>query len=173
MKLNLACGNCKLPGYINVDANPDVNPDQQVDICGFLPWETESADEIILFHAIEHMEKKYHPSIFAEFHRVLKPSGKLILGYPEFSVCIRYWLDNYLGKRDFWEACIYGRQTDPKDFHVTAMHTPEVLDLLRTVGFDELTHRAEADNPQYTVLKAVKGQPRISYEASIKELIFE
>lgn len=172
MKLNLACGLTKLEGYHNVDANPEVKPDEVMDICGFLPWENESADEIVLMHAIEHIQKRYHGSMLSEFHRILKPGARLVLGYPEFEVCCKFWLDNYLGKRDFWEACIYGRQLDPKDFHVTAIHTPELLDTLRTVGFEDLIWKPEASNPQYTLLRAVRGAARPTYEEVLTQRIF-
>jgi predicted SAM-dependent methyltransferase len=172
MKLNLACGLCKLDGYINVDVNPEMNPDVVMDVAGVLPWKDDEVDEILFFHAIEHIESKYHFLILEEFWRILTPNGRLILGYPEFSVCIKYWLDNYMGRREFWGNCIYGRQSDPKDFHVSPMHTPELVDLMKNTGFKDITTSEEAGNPQYTILKALKGEKRMTYEESVGKLIF-
>ena len=174
MKINLACGLTKLNGYVNVDANPEVKPDEVVNVgADFLPWKDQSCEEVVFFHAIEHIEKKYHATIFTEIHRILTPGGRLLLGYPEFGVCCKFWLENHLGKRDFWEACIYGRQCDPKDFHVSAMHTPEVMDLLRNIGFEDVAFKYEEDNPQYAILKAVKSNEKpLTYEETVNELIF-
>ncbi len=172
MKLNLACGQCKLEGYINVDVNPEMNPDVVMDVAGVLPWKDEEVDEIVFFHAIEHIESKYHYLILEEFWRVLKLGGKLVIGYPEFSTCIKYWLENYLGRREFWAACIYGRQSDPKDFHVSPMHTPEFLELMKSAGFKDIVSTEEAYNPQYTIVKAYKGEKRLTYEESVGKLIF-
>ena len=171
-KLNLGCGQTKLPGYWNIDKDDAVEPDQKIDICGYLPFASSYFEEVVFFHTIEHIEKKYHPPMLAEIHRVLDTDGRLVLGYPEFAVCAQYWIDNYLGKRDYWEACIYGRQTSPDDFHVSAMHTPELKDLLLSIGFKDITHREEIGNRQYTVLKAIKGEPRITYEQDLTELVF-
>ncbi len=172
LKLNLACGTCKLEGYLNVDVNPEMNPDFVLDVAGILPWKDNEVDEIIFFHAIEHIEAKYHPLILDEFWRILKPEGILILGYPEFSICAKYWLDNYCGKREFWAACIFGRQCDPKDFHVSLMHTPSLKEILRQCGFKMLVAVEETSNPQYTVLKGFKGAKLPSYEEVTASLIF-
>lgn len=172
MKLNLACGKCKLEGYLNTDIDPSVEPDQIVDVCAFLPWEDNQFEEILFFHAIEHIQKQFHQTIFSEIRRVLKEEGRFVLGYPEFEKCIKYWLDNYLGKRDFWEACIFGRQLNKWDHHVCAMNSVEVQDMLLSVGFKNIKWKEERDNPQYTVLTAVKGVPRSTYEQHIGEVVF-
>lgn len=171
-KLNLGCGDCKLEGYWNVDIDEGVKPDQVVNICGYLPYPNEYFETIIFMHTIEHIEKKYHEAMFAEIHRILSPTGNFVLGYPEFSVCLQYWLDNYLGKREFWEACIYGRQTTKSDFHVSAMHTPELKDMLTDLGFIDIFSTPEPTNPQYTVLKARRGTPLPTYEDHLREVVF-
>jgi SAM-dependent methyltransferase len=174
MKLNLACGLTKLEGYVNVDVNPEVEPDMVLDVAGILPWKDGEVDEVVFFHAIEHIEKRFHLSLLSEFHRILGDKGRLVLGYPEFSVCLKFWLDNFMGKRAFWENCIFGRQLDPKDFHVCAMHTPELKDFLLTVGFEDIETRNEENNgnPQYTVLRARKGVARPTYEDVLTQRIF-
>ena len=129
MKLNLGCGNSKLEGYINIDCDETVKPDQVINICSFLPWETDSIEKILFLHTIEHLEKRLYPTIFSELHRILQPDGLLILAYPEFEKCARNWLENTHGKRDFWEMTIYGRQSCPSDFHVSIMNTVEIKDM--------------------------------------------
>ena len=172
MKLNLACGSCKLDGYVNVDVNPELKPDLVLDVNGPLPWKDGEVDEIVLSHAIEHVEAKFHHRIYVEFHRILKPEGILILGYPEFSKCAQFWLDNHRGMRDFWTQCIFGRQCDPKDFHVCAMHTPDVKDDLRQIGFKNIVSTEERFNEQYTLLRAERGDALPEYSDVVAKLIF-
>lgn len=172
MKLNLACGSCKLDGYVNVDVNSSVEPDLVLDVKGVLPWKDGEVDEIVFSHALEHIETKYHMGLLCEFHRVLKMGGLLILGYPEFSVCARYWIDNHLGRREFWTACIYGRQCDPADFHVSAIHTPDLRDLLKQLGYVDIVHQVEPFNEQYSLIRAAKGKRLPEYEEVVAKLIF-
>lgn len=172
MKLNLGCGLTKLEGYLNVDKDPDVKPDEVADICVLFPWENEQFEEVLFLHTIEHIQEKYHDYIFGQIHRILAPNGKLILGYPEFSVCCQFWLENRHGKREFWKNCIYGRQLSKDDFHVCPMHTPEVKEVLETIGFIGIVHHPEEMNPQYTLLKAIKGEARPSYEEVLAKTIF-
>ena len=171
-KLNLGCGLCKLDGYFNVDIDEELKPDAIVDLTKPFPFEKDKFEEVLFLHTIEHISKSFHPSILSEIQRVLKPEGKLILGYPEFSVCAQFWIDNKRGKRDFWEACIYGRQTSVSDFHVALMDSAELKDTLLSIGFDNIVHKPEEHNEQYTVLTAIKGIPRITYEEHVKEFVF-
>lgn len=171
-KLNLGCGLCKLDGYLNVDIDAELKPDAIVDLTKPFPFEKEQFEEVLFFHTIEHISKSFHPQMLSEIHRVLKPEGKVFIGYPEFSVCAKFWLDNKRGKRDFWEACIYGRQTSAADFHVALMDSAELKDMLLSLGFDNIIYKAEEHNEQYTLLTAVKGTPRITYEEHVKEVVF-
>jgi len=89
VKLNLACGQNKLQGFINVDVVPDC--DQQVDLESFpWPWDNESIDEIYCSHYIEHT-----PDLIAfmdECYRVLKANGRAVLVAPYYN-SIRAWQD--------------------------------------------------------------------------------
>ena len=171
-KLNLGCGTCKLEGYLNVDIDPDVKPDMEMNICAFFPFSADYFEEVLFLHTIEHIEKRFHPTIFTEIHRVLGRGGRFILGFPEFAICAKNWIDNHRGKRDFWEATIFGRQLSKSDFHVALMDSAEVKDTLLSVGFDNIKVNEEPFNNYYTVITAIKGTPRITYEQHIKNEIF-
>jgi len=80
MKLNLGCGEKLLEGYINCDFYQK-NADKKVDLNKLpLPFESNSIDEIILRHVLEHTEHQYE--LILECHRILKPKGKLIVALP-------------------------------------------------------------------------------------------
>jgi hypothetical protein len=61
-KLNLACGQRKEEGYFGIDVKPGDNVDAVVDLEVF-PWpiESESAEDIICSHYVEHTEMNTLP----------------------------------------------------------------------------------------------------------------
>ena len=56
-------------------------PDLECDIRK-LPYGNDCADEIIAIHVFEHFYLWEAPDVLIEWHRVLKPGGKLILELP-------------------------------------------------------------------------------------------
>lgn len=135
MKLNLGCGLNKIENFVNVDIDPKVEPDQEWDFRRKFPIEDNSVEHIVFFHVLEHLRKLTHFALFQEMYRVLEPNGELWISFPEFERCVIYWLDNKRGKRDFWEATIYGRQASDFDYHVCALTKESVALLLKDAGF--------------------------------------
>jgi predicted SAM-dependent methyltransferase len=170
LKLNLGCGSTKLPGYVNIDVEKDCKPDL---VCNFvgepLPYGNNTVDEIVFFHCIEHLRKNSHKLLLLELWRVLKPQGELYVSYPEFEQCFQNWKSNYKGKRDFWEATMFGRQAYPSDFHVCAMYTPDFEDLLQQCGFHNIFSCPEAGEPWNTVVNCTKGAAAVGYEDLLKK----
>lgn len=88
MKINLCCGQDYREGYVNVDfasmssdMSP-IKPDVVHNIKSGLPFEDNSADEIIFREALEHFNRWDGLEVLKEIHRVLKPGGKLDLTVP-------------------------------------------------------------------------------------------
>jgi len=85
MKLNLGCGMNRQAGYINVDCFAEAQPDMVWDLeVTPWPWETSSADEILMNHSLEHMGATTPGffSIMKELYRVCKPDGRIVLHVP-------------------------------------------------------------------------------------------
>ncbi|MBV8654202.1 MAG: methyltransferase domain-containing protein [Alphaproteobacteria bacterium] len=85
MKLNLGCGQNKLPGYVNVDKYQTFAPDRVFDLEVFpWPFEDNSAQEIVMTHVLEHLgaETEIFLGIIKELYRVLTPGGKLDIKVP-------------------------------------------------------------------------------------------
>lgn len=83
-KLNLGCAGYKKDGYINVDWNPQVQPDIVHDLNKFpYPFEDNSFDLIEADHVLEHLDRVFN--VMKEVHRILKSGGKLKIKVPHFS----------------------------------------------------------------------------------------
>ena len=87
MKIHLACGRHVLDGWVNVDLVKHPSAKKDPELLGVnvdsLPFDDCSADEIMGIHIFEHFYQWEIPALLAEWSRVLKPNGKLILEMPD------------------------------------------------------------------------------------------
>ncbi len=93
-RLEIGSGNRPLPGYEHLDINPD-SPD--LDYCcsmDQIPVDDDSFDEISSIHSIEHIGWRKGLSTLKEWHRVLKPGGKLYIACPNLEFIMRAYLQN-------------------------------------------------------------------------------
>jgi ADP-heptose:LPS heptosyltransferase/SAM-dependent methyltransferase len=74
VKLNFGCGENRLDGWRNFDA--------EVDITKPLRFDTASADFIFAEHVVEHVDYRQALAFFAECRRVLKPGGVIRIAVP-------------------------------------------------------------------------------------------
>ena len=89
LKLNLGCGQKKLPGWVNVDAQPLEDPDVVADLAvGVWPFETSSVDEVLAEHILEHLSSEGFMHFMKELHRVCKPGAKVkvLLPHPRHDI---------------------------------------------------------------------------------------
>lgn len=82
-KVNLGCAYTKLDGFINVDFNPQCEPDILHDLRKGLPFDNKSVDEIRADDFMEHVPD--FVSLMNEIGRVLKPHGLLKARFPLYT----------------------------------------------------------------------------------------
>jgi hypothetical protein len=85
MRLNLGCGYDKRAGWHNVDAEAASEPDQVYDLEQLpWPWETSSADEVLLRHVLEHLgaDTATYLGIIKELYRICKPDATVTITVP-------------------------------------------------------------------------------------------
>lgn len=156
LSYNFGCGDNRIEGTINVDINEKFKPDAVMNFLEPLPIESNTVDLIYFLHVVEHISKKNHQLVFQEFHRILRMGGIICIAYPEFIRCAMNYINNYKGKRDFWEATIYGRQSTEFDFHVALMDSPRFGFFLKLCGFEILENRPEIRESFNSVMIARK-----------------
>lgn len=90
-RLNLACGRSKKPGWINVDDNPDVEPEKLIDLFSF-PWDFPDnyAGEMCCTHFVEHTPDLV--KFMDEVYRVIMPLGIITIRAPYYT-SVRAWQD--------------------------------------------------------------------------------
>jgi len=75
VKLNLGCGFRHVPGYINIDSRPEVNPNRLCDLSVGVPYSMDSVDEIRAFDFLEHIPIGRTVPLVESIWRSLKPGG--------------------------------------------------------------------------------------------------
>ena len=152
--LDLGCGGKKLhEKMVGVDirangqmgvggnANHGAASDVEADVLD-LPMEGRSVDGILAKHLLEHVVDPI--AALTEWHRVLKPGGKIVVLCPDYRFC---------------EAI----SVDPS--HVHAFTPESVASLLRVTGFD--VTRTEQVRPGYVFMVSARANhgPECAYEA--------
>ncbi|HXD46871.1 MAG TPA: methyltransferase domain-containing protein [Pseudolabrys sp.] len=85
MRLNLGCGNRKVPGWVNVDKVQACHPDQVVDLEQLpWPWADDSVEEVMLSHVLEHLgeDTKTYLGLIKELYRVCRNGAKIVILVP-------------------------------------------------------------------------------------------
>lgn len=79
--LNLGCGEDHRDGAWNVDVEPEVQPDEVVDLDAVpWPWADDSFHVVVAQHVLEHLDDPMNA--LQEIQRVTVPDGTVIVVYP-------------------------------------------------------------------------------------------
>lgn len=148
MKLNIGCGKQTWPGFYCVDAVRHPKASREPDLLHAfqfsgdgtlrnpLPLADDCADELHSYHFIEHVYRWEAPYLVAEFRRLLKPSGKLVLELPNIAAAAQNLLAGMNDQMAMWP--LYGdpEHRDPYMCHRWG-YTPETITaLLHENGFE-------------------------------------
>lgn len=93
-KLELGCGRKDTPGYVRVDANPNIEADWHGDAIGPLPWADESFIEIRAVDVLEHISYWQTEAALAEWARLLAPGGRLYVQVPDCGRIMAEWVED-------------------------------------------------------------------------------
>ncbi|MDP3980964.1 MAG: glycosyltransferase [Chlamydiota bacterium] len=116
MKLNLGCENDIRDGYINCDFYNNQKADMTFD-CAVLPFDDNSIDEILANHLIEHFDYYDGQKVLAEWHRALKPGGRLHIETPDLEGLCKVFLASNEEKRLGLYGVFFAAQWFPGQGH--------------------------------------------------------
>jgi predicted SAM-dependent methyltransferase len=138
-RLNLGSGTVPLAGFVNVDALSDApGVDVVADISQPLPFDDASVDLIYAVHLLEHFATDEVPGLLADWRRVLRVGGKLLVAVPDLDLIARTLIDRegwFTPPHNPWVGALYGGQKDQYDFHKTGFTAPWMASLLHDAGF--------------------------------------
>jgi SAM-dependent methyltransferase len=107
LKINFGCGwEQKLPGWLNVDLNPQANPDVLADLSKDLPFSSESADFIFTEDFFVQLTVAQGKHFLRECRRILKPGGVMRLLTPDLEKFVRTYLEQPEWLVETWDITV-------------------------------------------------------------------
>ena len=148
IRLNLGSGDKNLPGYVNVDVAPSRKGTEPDVLCDLreLTFEDGHADEIMAVHVIEHFYQWEVPGLLAEWRRILKPGGRIVLECPNLAYAAQQVVEDEARlsqPKEGWPTTMFVLYGDPSWQDPLMCHrwgwTPRTLALeLKRAGFSDV-----------------------------------
>ena len=138
IRLNLGCGKITSPDYINVDCRkmPEINV--VTNITHNNTFKSGSSDLIYASHILEHLSFKDALKVLKEWHRILKPGGKLIIGVPDIVKLFTILDDLDEDGLNNWAESIWGGQDYAENIHLHGYSFEFLKEILSKAGFAEI-----------------------------------
>lgn len=152
LRINLGCGGRRLPGYVGVDAVERPAADI-VAAADKLPFGDNQAEEVMAIHLAEHLLPWDLPVALAEWFRVMKPGGRLVLELPDLMKCCRNILDGVMkgGKHPdqlgMWGLFGDSRLKDRWMLHSWSYTFKTLEPLVKEAGFVKITEHRTVFHP--------------------------
>jgi len=136
--IELGCGPNKKPGVIGIDQFNLPGVDYVTDLEHGLPFlESDSVDEIISRHVLEHIEN--FQFLMEEIHRVLKPGGRKVITVPHFSS--PYYYSDFTHRR-FFGLYTFDYFTDPASSRLKRKVPSFYSELRFTISYRKLVFKS-------------------------------
>ena len=132
--LHLGAGGKRIEGAINCDLH-DPTADRRWDATNLIEVPDGSVDIVEHHHLIEHLSAADLPRALAEWARVLKTGGLLIVSAPDLEAVLERWLA--MRDRDRWDygiKMIYGSQEHEGMFHKNGFTPRRLAAVLEPAG---------------------------------------
>lgn len=133
LKLNLGCGDKKIPGFINIDIRLEVCPDAVMDVFILSAIRDNSIDLIYACHILEHARRGLEIEILRSWYRLLKPGGMLRIAVPDFDAINKHYCE--YGDLNILLGLLYGRQDHDYNVHFRCWDEQTLTSALLDIGF--------------------------------------
>ena len=125
--------NGSIPGFKTVDLRDGADYQRNVNDLSIFP--DHSVSELYASNVLEHFSIHETVPVLKEWHRVLKPKGKLWLSVPDFDASIRLYLKN--GLLEWVQYLIWGDQLHPLNYHYINFTYATAAKCLYDAGFPD------------------------------------
>ena len=145
MKIHLACGKHILDGYTNCDLERHPKAPREPDLLcdvSCVPLPDGQADEVLSVHILEHFYEWEVPVVLAEWARLLKSGGKLIIEMPDVYKAAQNLLNSSSDQMAMWP--LYGDNTlmNPLMCHKWGWTYKTLRPYLQKAGFGDIVERS-------------------------------
>ncbi len=128
VRINIGCGVNKFEEYINVDVQESENakgelivPDLSAD-ARRIPLPDGCAHEVMAIHIFEHFYRWEVEEVLAEWKRLLRPRGLLVLELPDIIKCTRNVFKEIEGVKHPDQLGLWGLYGDPRSKNPYMVH---------------------------------------------------
>jgi ubiquinone/menaquinone biosynthesis C-methylase UbiE len=156
LRLNIGCGARVLDGWTNCDIQANQNAPRPPEIlcdAKSIPLPDGCATELMAIHVFEHFYRWEVETVLAEWRRLLRPGGVLVLELPNLIKCCENYLAGRMrGGKDPDQLARWGIYGDPRTGDKFMCHpwgySPEELQsILEANGFRGVIHKPTTFHP--------------------------
>lgn len=135
-KLNIGCYHMKLDGFINIDINPECEPDILGDIRE-LEFENESIELILASQVLEHFDLVDVKFLLSKFYKWLKHNSHLIIEVPDVGTILDM-VEKGECKIEDHQGAIYGNKEILGQAHKSQFDETLLINMLKEAGFSNM-----------------------------------
>ncbi len=158
MRLNIGCGRVYKKGFINIDAYDDTVADE-LQMATDLTFPDNSVERIEASQVIEHLGFVESNYALAEWFRVLKPGGALLIETPDVEASFKAFLRGSDQDKIDLLIWIFGIGT-PGMKHQLCFPHGLLAELLRRTGFADIRHASLASERNRATLRILCRKPK-------------
>jgi predicted SAM-dependent methyltransferase len=156
-------GQVRASGWEVLDANPGPCVDHVGDASDLAAFANDSFECVYASHVAEHLD--YKDQLLAtlkEWHRILVPSGTLLVSVPDLDVLARLFVDRARlsgNERYLVMRMMFGGHIDKYDYHLVGLNEEFMREFLRVAGFTDMRRVEGFDLFHDSSSLKVKGVP--------------